>query len=147
FATAAVLCVPALAGAQDQPLEEIIVTGSYLRGSPEDAPSPVQTLQRAEIVASGVSDVAEVVRNLAIASGSDTAPTDATRFNGGAGSGLANVNLRGLGPTSTLVLLDGKRLPYTGQELADGDRFVDVNAIPITMIERVEVLKNGASAT
>ncbi|HEX7035373.1 MAG TPA: TonB-dependent receptor [Pseudomonadales bacterium] len=147
LATAVVFCVPGLAGAQDQPLEEIIVTGSYLRGSPEDAPSPVQTLQRAEIVASGVSDVAEVVRNLAIASGSDTAPADGTRFNGGAGSGLANVNLRGLGPTSTLVLLDGKRLPYTGQKLADGDRFVDINSIPITMIERVEVLKNGASAT
>ena len=128
------------------PVEEIVVTGSYIRGTPEDLPSPVQVLQRDDIVASGVSDVAEIVRNLEIASGSDTAPTDGARFNGSAGAGLANINLRGLGPTSTLVLLDGKRLPFAGQKIADGDRFVDINSIPITMIQRVEVLKTGASA-
>lgn len=129
------------------PIEEIVVTGSYIRGSAEDSPSPVQVMQRDEIVATGVSDVAEIVRNLEIASGSDTAPTDGARFNGSAGAGLANISLRGLGPTSTLVLMDGKRLPYAGQKISNGDRFVDINTIPITMIERVEVLKNGASAT
>ena len=144
---AGLVAVPIHAGAQNASIEEIIVTGSHIKGSPEDAPSPVQTLGRESIVASGASDVAEVIRNLEIASGSDTAPSDGARFNGAWGSGLANVNLRGLGPTSTLVLLDGKRLPYAGQKLADGDRFVDINSIPITMIERVEVLKNGASAT
>ena len=143
---AALFMVPLLAAAQSGDVEEIIVTGSYLKGSPEDAPTPIQTLQRENIVASGASDIAEVVRNLEIASGSDTAPTDGARFNGGAGAGLANVNLRGLGPTSTLVLLDGKRLHEAGQKLSDGDRFVDINMIPITMVERVEVLKTGASA-
>ena len=128
-------------------IEEVVVTGSYIRGPATDAPSPVQILKREEIVGSGVSDTAELIRNLEIASGSDTAPTDGTRFNGGAGAGLANVNLRGLGPTSTLVLLDGKRMTNVGQKLSDGDRFVDINSIPITMIKRVEVLKNGASAT
>ncbi len=127
-------------------IETIVVTGSYIKGSPEDAPSPVQTLTRDDIVVSGVSDVAEMVRNLEIASGSDTAPQNEFRFNGNSGSGLANVNLRGVGPTATLVLMDGKRLPYAGQKLADGDRFVDINTIPITMIERVEVLKDGGSA-
>ncbi|XOV85581.1 MAG: TonB-dependent receptor plug domain-containing protein [bacterium] len=127
-------------------LEEIIVTGSYIKGSPEDAPSPVQTVTRDELVTSGVSDVAEFIRNLEIASGSDTAPQNEFRFNGNSGAGLANVNLRGVGPTATLVLLDGKRMPFAGQKLADGDRFVDVNTIPITMVERVEVLKDGGSA-
>ncbi|MEM8769600.1 MAG: TonB-dependent receptor plug domain-containing protein, partial [Pseudomonadota bacterium] len=144
---AGLLFIPPLAAGQSGELEEIIVTGSYIRGSAEDAPSPVQSLQRESIVASGASDMAEVMRNLEIASGSDTAPSDGTRFNGGAGGGLANVNLRGLGPTATLVLLDGKRLPFAGQKLSDGDRFVDINSIPVTMIQRVEVLKNGASAT
>ncbi len=144
---AGLLTLPLTAAGQSGDLEEIIVTGSHIKGSAEDAPSPVQLLGRESIVASGASDVAEVIRNLEIASGSDTAPTDGARFNGGAGAGLANVNLRGLGPTSTLVLLDGKRLPYAGQKLSDGDRFVDINTIPVTMIERVEVLKNGASAT
>ena len=132
--------------AEERPVEEMVVTGSFIRGTPEDAPSPVLVLSRDELVGSGVSDIGEAVRNLSITSGSDTAPTDGTRFNGATGGGLANVNLRGLGPTSTLVLLDGKRLPYAGQKLADGDRFVDINSIPITMVERVEVLKDGGSA-
>lgn len=139
------LLVPTLTLAQEE-IEEIVVTGSYIRGSAEDAPSPVQKITREDIVASGVSDVAEMIRNLEIASGSDTAPQNETRFNGNSGSGLANVNLRGVGPTATLVLLDGKRMPYAGQKLADGDRFVDINTIPITMVERVEVLKDGGSA-
>ncbi|MDH3641920.1 MAG: TonB-dependent receptor [Gammaproteobacteria bacterium] len=127
-------------------IEEIVVTGSYIKGSPEDAPSPIQVMDRDFIVESGVSDIAELVRNLEIASGSDTAAINENRFNGNSGAGLANVNLRGLGPTATLTLLDGKRLPFAGQKLADGDRFVDINSIPITMIERVEVLKDGGSA-
>jgi outer membrane receptor for ferrienterochelin and colicin len=135
-----------LQAAEERPVEEMVVTGSFIRGTPEDAPSPVLVMSREELVGSGVSDIGEAVRNLSITSGSDTAPTDGTRFNGATGGGLANVNLRGLGPTSTLVLLDGKRLPYAGQKLADGDRFVDINSIPITMVERVEVLKDGGSA-
>lgn len=132
--------------AEESIIETIVVTGSYIKRSPEDAASPVQTLNRDDIVISGVSDTAEMVRNLEIASGSDTAAQNQFRFNGNSGSGLANVNLRGVGPTATLVLMDGKRLPFAGQKLADGDRFVDINAIPITMIGRVEVLKDGGSA-
>ena len=131
--------------AEDE-IEEVIVTGSYIRGTPGDTPSPVQTLTRDDIVISGVSDVSEMIRNLEIASGSDTAPQNESRFNGNSGSGLANVNLRGVGPTATLVLMDGKRLPFAGQKLADGDRFVDINSIPITMVQRVEILKDGGSA-
>ncbi|MFT5013394.1 MAG: iron complex outermembrane receptor protein [Patiriisocius sp.] len=131
--------------AEDE-IETVTVTGSYIKGTPGDAPSPVQTLTRDDIVISGVSDVSELIRNLEIASGSDTAPQNESRFNGNSGSGLANVNLRGVGPTATLVLMDGKRLPFAGQKLADGDRFVDINSIPITMIQRVEVLKDGGSA-
>ncbi|MEE4301345.1 MAG: TonB-dependent receptor [Pseudomonadales bacterium] len=145
-ATAGSIAMGASAAPADTVIEEVIVTGSYIAGTPGDAPSPVQTLGRDEIVTSGVSDVSELIRNLEIASGSDTAPQNATRFNGNSGAGLANVNLRGVGPTATLVLMDGKRLPFAGQKLADGDRFVDINSIPITMIERVEVLKDGGSA-
>ncbi|MEM7098574.1 MAG: TonB-dependent receptor [Pseudomonadota bacterium] len=146
FVVALFLALTIGAYAQEGEIEEIVVTGSYIKGSPEDAPSPVQTIRRDELVTSGVSDVAEFIRNLEIASGSDTAPQNEFRFNGNSGSGLANVNLRGVGPTATLVLMDGKRMPFAGQKLADGDRFVDVNTIPITMVERVEVLKDGGSA-
>ena len=136
----------AQAASAEEAIEEIVVTGSYIRGTPQDAASPVQVLDREAMVTSGASDMAEIFRNLEIASGSDTAPSDGGRFNGRSGSGLANVSLRGLGPTATLVLMDGKRLPFAGQKLGDGDRFVDINNIPITMIERVEVLKDGGSA-
>ena len=119
--------------AAEQGIEEIVVTGSYIRGTPEDSASPVELLNREDILASGVTDISEIARNLAIASGSDTAPSDGTRFNGSSGSGLANISLRGLGPTATLVLLDGKRLPFAGQKISNGDRFVDINAIPITL--------------
>jgi outer membrane receptor for ferrienterochelin and colicin len=60
--------------AAESEIEEVIVTGSYIKGLPGDAPSPVQTLSRDDIVLSGVSDTAEMVRNLEIASGSDTTP-------------------------------------------------------------------------
>ena len=127
-------------------IEEIVVTGSYIKGTPADAISPVQTLSHQDLIKSGVSDLSETIRNLEIASGSDTAALDTSRFTYGSGSGLANVALRGLGPTSTLVMLDSKRMPFAGQKLNDGDRFVDINQIPITMIDRIEVLKDGGSA-
>jgi iron complex outermembrane receptor protein len=134
LALAVAFVTPAIA-AED--LEEIIVTGSYIKGTPQDAASPVQVLDRDYIKDAGVSDMAELMRRLEVMRGSDTAPSDGGRFNGRSGSGLANVNLRGLGPTATLVLVDGKRMPYAGQKLADGDRFVDINAIPKTMVQRV----------
>lgn len=129
-----------------QDVEEIVVTGSYIKGTPEDAISPVLTLSHEQLVQSGASDLAELVRNLELASGSDTAVSDTTRFTYGSGTGLSNVALRGLGPAATLVLLDGKRLPFAGQKLSDGTRFVDINQLPISVIERVEILKDGGTA-
>jgi iron complex outermembrane receptor protein len=131
---------PAFAG---EAVEEIVVTGSYISGTPLDAPFPVQVLDRAEIVASGVSDMGELIRNLEVNSGSYTTPDVPGN---GSSDGAANVNLRGLGLAATLVLLNSKRMPTSGDKAANGDRFVDINTIPITMIDRVEVLKDGGSA-
>ena len=72
---------PTLLGAEEE-MEQVIVTGSYIRGTPGDEPSPVQTLQSEDIVISGVSDVSAIHRNTEIAPGSDTAPQNETRFNG-----------------------------------------------------------------
>ena len=63
-APALLLLLGSNVAAQEAPIEEVIVTGSYIRGSAEDAPSPVQTIQREDIVASGVTDVADLIRNL-----------------------------------------------------------------------------------
>jgi iron complex outermembrane receptor protein len=62
----ALVCLPVAA---QQEIEEIVVTGSYIRGTPEDAASPVEVLSRDNIVASGVTDISEIARNLDIASG------------------------------------------------------------------------------
>ena len=136
------LTSPAMA--QDQPLEEIIVTGSYIRGSSEDAASPVQVIQREDMDIQGAFTAEDVTKNLTINSGTTTNHNydseNATI------SGKANVNLRGLGLNSTLVLVNGKRQVVAAAETQDGSEFVDINTIPMAMLERVEVLKDGGSA-
>ena len=127
----------------DIEVEEVIITGSYIRGTPLDAPSPVTTVDRASIEAQGAAQIWDVIKNLEINSGSFT--------NEGAGegaglSGTANVNLRNLGENSTLTLINGRRQVSAGTTTRSGGEFVDINTIPLVMVERVEVLTDGGSA-
>ncbi|MDO9476670.1 MAG: TonB-dependent receptor plug domain-containing protein, partial [Pseudohongiella sp.] len=103
-----VSCLPAFAqqANTDADIEEVIVTGSYLRGSPLDAPSPVTTVDRTSIEAQGAAQIWDVIKNLEINSGSFT---NEGSGEGGALSGTANVNLRNVGENSTLTLVNGKR--------------------------------------
>ncbi len=135
------------ANAQDD-IQEVVVTGSYIRGTPEDAASPVTVMTREDIVLSGVSDISGLLRNMTEMNGGDTAPfaNPGTQQGPGVGSPLTNVSLRGLGPTATLTMMDGKRLPFVGKKSRSGERFVDISTIPVNMIERVEVLRDGGSA-
>lgn len=124
-------------------VEEVIVTGSYIRGTPLDAPSPVTTVDRTSIEAQGAAQIWDVIKNLEINSGSFT--------NEGAGegdglSGTANVNLRNLGENSTLTLVNGRRQVSAATTTRSGGEFVDINTIPLVMVERVEVLTDGGSA-
>jgi len=80
---------------------------------------------------------------MAIDSGSEN---NADSFTAGSTQGSSSVNLRGLGLSSTLVLIDGKRNTVAAQTANDGSVFVDTNSIPINIIERVEVLKEGAAS-
>ena len=95
------------AAAQDDLVEEVIVTGSFIKGSPLDAPSPVQVIDRSSIEAQGAAVIWDVIKNLEVNSGSITNP--------GSGDnsqieGASNVNLRNLGENSTLTLINGKRM-------------------------------------
>ena len=129
--------------AQDAEIEEVVVTGSFIRGSAIDAPSPVQVVDRASIEAQGAAIIWDVIKNLEVNSGSFT--------NSGSGErsqveGTAQVNLRNLGENSTLTLINGKRVaPYAAITNAGGE-FVDINAIPLVMTDRVEILTDGGSA-
>ena len=126
---------PAPAGGESTELETIEVTGSRIRRVDLETASPIFTIDRATITGSGVQTVGELVQELPSISGAATNP----RVNNGGGSGAAVVSLRGLGEQRTLVLLNGRRLVSN----AEG---IDVNTIPINLIERVEILKEGASA-
>ena len=138
------LIVPSAVLAEEEEIEEIIVTGSYIKHLPEDSPTPIQVLDRLELEASGVLQVADIMANLTVNSGSEFR-SNLTISNGMAGS--ANLNLRGLGLGSTLVLLNGKRLTLSSIVSNDGSSFVDINQIPMNMIEAVEIQKDGAAAT
>jgi iron complex outermembrane receptor protein len=138
------LSVTALsASAQDNAIEEIVVTGSFLRGSPLDAPSPVQVVDRSSIEAQGAAVIWDVIKNLEVNSGSISNPGsgDNTQV-----SGSANVNLRNLGENSTLTLINGKRMVPAAVTTRSGGEFVDLNSIPLVMTDRVEILTDGGSA-
>lgn len=131
----------------DPQIEEVLVTGSYLRGSPLDAPSPVQVVDREDMNAQGAVQIWDVISNMAINSGSiSNEGAEGGNAEVGSLSGTANINLRNLGENSTLTLINGKRQVAAATTTASGGEFVDINTIPLVMLDRVEVLADGGSA-
>lgn len=127
----------------DPEIEEFIITGSFIRGTPLDSPSPVQIIDRANIQSQGAATVWDVVKNLNVNSGSFA--------DNGSGEtygieGTAQINLRNLGENSTLTLINGKRMVPSGATTRAGGEFVDINSIPLVMTERLEILTDGGSA-
>ena len=130
------------AAAAPDSLTEIVVTGSRLARTNTETPSPVEVITSIELQQSGFTSTQDVLHNLT-ANGQGTLSQS---FSGAFASGAAGIALRGLNVGSTLVLIDGHRMaPYPIGD--DGQRsFVDVSNIPFDAIERIEVLKDGASA-
>ena len=124
-------------------VEEVVVTGSYIKGSPTDGASPVELYDRDTIEGIGAVDVADITANMVVDTGSEN---NADSFTSGSMQGRTNVNLRGLGLSSTLVLFDGRRQTVTGTTANDGSVFVNTSAIPVIALDRVEILKEGAAS-
>ena len=122
-------------------IEEVVVTGSYIKGTPEDAALPVDVLSRADLEDVGDPSIVEMVRNLGVTSGNLGETNQFDTRGGQANEGVATANLRGLGSARTLVLINNKR------HVATESIGVDISAIPTIAIGRVEVLKDGAAAT
>jgi iron complex outermembrane receptor protein len=147
----AVALTTGVAHAQTRPdtapteVEEVVVTGSFIRGTPEDAALPVEVIGAEELQKRGSPSTVELLKALSVSSGvlGDTNQFD-SRAQGSEGSG--SVNLRGLGSQRTLVLLNGRRLAINPFGAA-GAGIVDTNIIPAAAIGRLEVLKDGAAAT
>ena len=128
-----------LAKMADQTAQEevIVVTGSLIDRRELTSPAPVTVLDKADLEGAGVSTVGDILQNLPAQSNAINAQVN----NGGDGS--TRVDIRGLGANRTLVLINGRRVVPGG---TGADSSVDLNAIPLAVIERVEVLKDGASA-
>ncbi|WP_334132128.1 TonB-dependent receptor plug domain-containing protein [Silanimonas lenta] len=139
---ASVLAAPAFAqnsGQQEEAktLDRVQVTGSLIRSASVETTQPVLVITREEIQKTGLNNVFEVLNNITASDGSGLS-TVTTQTNGSDGS--QQISLRGLGADRTLVLVDGKRWA------SDIDGTVDLSTIPLAIIERIDVLKDGASA-
>jgi len=130
---------------EDQSGGEIVVTGSILRLADAATPSPVTVVTAEVLDQRGINTVQDAVQQLA--SNNGPALTNSFTANGAFAGGASAVSLRGLSTSSTLVLFDGLRAAYF--PLADdGSRnFVDLNTIPDDIVDRVEVLRDGASSS
>lgn len=146
IAVAVALAAMPLAFAQDDNaavVEEVLITGSYLWSSPKDGASPIVVVDRDNIDQMGAMSISDISRNLSANSGSENVPDT---FTSGATQGTSNVNLRGLGLGSTLILVNGRRNTLAAATANDGASFVDTGMIPAIAVERVEVLKEGAAS-
>ncbi len=118
-------------------LDRVEVTGSRIKRVDAETTQPVAVVTRADIEKSGLTNVFDILNNITSSDGSGLSTTT-TQTNGSDGS--QNISLRGLGSDRTLVLVDGKRW------ITDIDGSVDLSTIPVAIIERIDVLKDGASA-
>ena len=125
-----------------QKVEKIEVTGSNIKRVDAEGPAPVQIITRQDIERSGQTTVGEVLRNLPV----NSAFSFDDNFTGSFARGSSGVSLRGLGQKSTLTLINGRRMANNPFAQNLQDTFVDLNSIPLAAIERIEVLKDGASA-
>ena len=127
-----------------QHAEKIEVTGSNIKRIDTEAPSPIVVITREQIQTSGQRDIAELLRSVTAASAGSQLDNTSNSFSNGA----QTVSLRGLGSASTLVLLNGRRItPSAYADPNTGNSTVyNLNSIPFDAIDRIEVLKDGASA-
>ncbi len=148
------LSIPTMAQAQDVTSDDsaaeaesnaILVTGSRIRRQSQgDLASPLATIGSENISDIGAQNIAEITQALTINSGAQNNP-DA--FTQGGTTGTSNINLRGLGVASTLILLNGKRQTLSAAPTNDGINFVDTaSLVPLIAVDRVEILKDGASS-
>ena len=137
---AAMTAAPALAQTAGEEISEVVVTGTRIPSPNLESVSPVTAVSAAEIKATGVTRVEDMINSLPQA----FAAQGSSVSNGS--TGTATISLRGLGPTRTQVLIDGRRLMPGTPNTTGANLAADINFIPSALIERVDVLTGGASA-
>jgi iron complex outermembrane recepter protein len=129
-----------------QKLEKFVITGSMIKGIPNEGALPMEVITHLELEQAGIASAEQMVSQLNInGNGLDNLASNADVVAGAqrGNNGATSANLRGQGSNATLILLNGRRVASHG--LNGG--VVDLNSIPFAAIERVEILKDGASAT
>ena len=129
---------PVQAEMKSNPYEKLEVTGSRIKTIHVEGPSPVLTLDRDYLNRTGFNNIGDVLREITVATYGGGRESS---LSGGASTGASTTSLRGFGSSHVLVLMDGKRLPTIG-----GSTAVDLALIPMAAVERIEILKDGASA-
>ena len=122
------------------PVQRVEITGSNIKRVNIETASPVQVISKEELVRGGATSLNDVLRGVSANIGG----IDENRTNGFT-AGAAGLNLRGIGSQATLVLINGRRLAAYAQPEYQ-TTFVDLNSVPIGAVERIEILKDGASA-
>ena len=136
----------------EESLEEVIVTGSRIARDTYTSAAPMQTFDAEEVKKLGITSVSELLQKSTVANGqqfngelnTNSGNSNASESPAVGGVGSANISLRGLGPERTLILINGRRLGSSGVRGAPSQP--DINLIPLNMVERIEVITEGASS-
>ncbi len=130
--------------AEEDTVEDVVIVGSRIRRDVYNSPSPVQVITRDEATLAGLASTAEILQSNAVTGGTQQINNLFTGFVTNGGPGVNTIGLRGLGPNRTLVLLNGRRVAPAGSRGSVGS--ADLNVLPSALIERIEVLRDGASS-
>ena len=122
-------------------VSEVVVTGSYIAGTPETSSVPVDVIGASDLKKQGTPTIVQLVKTIP---SSQSALGESNRYNGGAGT--ASINLRGFGAARTLSLMNGRRMADSPAAAFQGGG-ADLNFIPSAAVGRIEILKDGAAAT
>lgn len=132
------------AATSDSEVEALIVTGSRIKRNEYTSASPIQVITSEQSTLQGLADTGDILQKSSAASGSFQSNNLLTGYVITGGENISSISLRGLGANRTLVLLNGRRLAPAGQGGTVGP--VDLNVLPSSIIDRTEILKDGASS-
>jgi outer membrane receptor protein involved in Fe transport len=132
------------AAEEETTLEELTVVGSRIRRDNFNSPAPVTIVTREEAVAAGFSTTTEVLQSSSLSAGTAQINNAFGGYVVDGGPGVNTLSLRGLGATRTLVLINGRRVAPAGTRGAVGA--ADLNVLPAALVDRIEILKDGASS-
>ena len=123
-------------------LEKVTVTGSHIPRAEIEGPAPITVISSADIAGRGFATVADIMTSLT----QNLGALDNNQFTNGFSPGAQAVDLRGLGPNHTLILINGRRVADYPQSYGGNSNFTDITNIPASLIDRVEILSGSASA-